>query len=274
MNTSPAATEFIAPLERSLAVVRAETVALSGKLSSLLAAERLAMRHGDGPGPKGEWIDSRAAAVLIADAASECRQEMLVACAIHLAHWQSHDLALRRACVRLARNASLRVLCPSTERDELAANGITNSALGGDDVLRLHSESIDPFILLDHETLFVPSPVPSGHAAGGVFVLRDVMLSGLIRSLFNQIWDNSITMPDPSKRSSLPADQVRAAILRMLAQGDKDEVVARRLGMALRTYRRYVAGICADLGATSRFQAGFAAAQMDASFNGRHLDRT
>lgn len=45
-------------------------------------------------------------------------------------------------------------------------------------------------------------------------------------------------------------------IVRLLAEGLKDEVIARRLGLAKRTYSRRLDGVWAKLGASSRFQAG------------------
>ncbi len=42
----------------------------------------------------------------------------------------------------------------------------------------------------------------------------------------------------------------------MLAEGAKDEVIARRLGVSLRTCRRHIAEILETLQADSRFQAG------------------
>lgn len=53
----------------------------------------------------------------------------------------------------------------------------------------------------------------------------------------------------------------RSQILALLVSGDKDEVAARVLGVSLRTYRRYVRHLMDELGASSRFEAGFLAAE-------------
>ncbi|MCZ0982437.1 hypothetical protein O1L60_35735 [Streptomyces diastatochromogenes] len=42
----------------------------------------------------------------------------------------------------------------------------------------------------------------------------------------------------------------------LLAEGAKDEVIARRMGMSLRTCRRHIADLLEELGAESRFQGG------------------
>ena len=49
-------------------------------------------------------------------------------------------------------------------------------------------------------------------------------------------------------------------VLRSLTTGSTDEAAARELGVAVRTYRRVVARMMARLGARSRFQAGYLAA--------------
>jgi DNA-binding NarL/FixJ family response regulator len=55
------------------------------------------------------------------------------------------------------------------------------------------------------------------------------------------------------------ASDVGQQLLEMLASGAKDEQIARALGMSLRTVRRRIASLMAELGADSRFQAGIEA---------------
>ena len=56
--------------------------------------------------------------------------------------------------------------------------------------------------------------------------------------------------------------ELTQAILGQLATGAKDELIARRLGMSVRTCRRHIAAIMLHLRAESRFQAGALAAQL------------
>ncbi|MER6303400.1 LuxR C-terminal-related transcriptional regulator [Kitasatospora sp. NPDC001539] len=51
-------------------------------------------------------------------------------------------------------------------------------------------------------------------------------------------------------------------VLEMLREGHTDEVAAQELNVSLRTYRRHVAEIMRELGANSRFQAGFRAVEL------------
>lgn len=66
-----------------------------------------------------------------------------------------------------------------------------------------------------------------------------------------------LALEDTHTSSALPAED--AHLLALMAQGLKDEVVARRLGLSLRTVRRRIAHLMAELDATTRFQAGIEA---------------
>lgn len=59
----------------------------------------------------------------------------------------------------------------------------------------------------------------------------------------------------------LVAKELDQTIIQLLGTGLKDEAIARRVGMSLRTTRRHIADIMKLLGAESRFQAGILAAR-------------
>jgi len=64
-----------------------------------------------------------------------------------------------------------------------------------------------------------------------------------------------------SARDAAGLDQTRVAILRLMAEGEKDEAISRRLSISVRTCRRQIADYMAQVGASSRFQAGVIAAR-------------
>ena len=49
-----------------------------------------------------------------------------------------------------------------------------------------------------------------------------------------------------------------------MAEGEKDEAISRRLSISVRTCRRHIADYMAQVGASSRFQAGVIAARAGA----------
>ena len=58
-----------------------------------------------------------------------------------------------------------------------------------------------------------------------------------------------------------PGPSCAGYLLQLLAAGQKDEQIARALGMSLRTVRRRVADLMTELGSDSRFAAGVEAAR-------------
>lgn len=53
------------------------------------------------------------------------------------------------------------------------------------------------------------------------------------------------------------SEELRQTIVRLLAEGMEDKIIARRLGMSERTCQRHIAEIMRAVGAKSRFQAGY-----------------
>lgn len=83
-----------------------------------------------------------------------------------------------------------------------------------------------------------------------------------VHSLFWAIWDSAADL-DTYLRSGIPRlDAEGRMILEALGSGLTDESAAKRLGVSLRTYRRRVAELMAELEADSRFQAGLRAGEL------------
>jgi hypothetical protein len=64
--------------------------------------------------------------------------------------------------------------------------------------------------------------------------------------------------------------EMKREIVRLLADGAKDETIARSVGVSLRTCRRHVAEILSLVSATSRFQAGFVLARTIGALDSIH----
>ncbi|MFF5263076.1 DNA-binding response regulator [Actinomadura viridis] len=115
-------------------------------------------------------------------------------------------------------------------------------------------------IIIDRRVAVLAGPPVQGTRTYTVVRSPDVVES--VRSLYRATWEASIDLAE-YRRGRPPAlgDQSRE-ILRLLAEGFKDETAARRLGLSLRTYRRRVAEILTLLDADSRFQAGLRAHEL------------
>ena len=102
-------------------------------------------------------------------------------------------------------------------------------------------------------------PEPLGHTSSPRIMVRQRGIVEAITMLFEQLWARATPVAD-FERARRGAGQ-RSFLLEQLAVGAQDEQIARRLGVSLRTVRRRVAELMAELGADSRFQAGVEAAR-------------
>ncbi|GAA3153008.1 hypothetical protein GCM10010521_46060 [Streptomyces rameus] len=97
----------------------------------------------------------------------------------------------------------------------------------------------------------------------GMTVLRGARLVRSFAAMFEHIWQGATPYAAgrPDKDGVRLTDE-QTAIVRMLAEGVKDEKIARNLGVSPRTISRYIAEFMQRLGVTSRFAAGARAAQL------------
>lgn len=79
--------------------------------------------------------------------------------------------------------------------------------------------------------------------------------------LFNHLWEMATPLEGIDFGYAGVADDLQQSIAALMAKGYTDEVVARKLGMSVRSCRRHIATMMRDLDATSRFQAGVQAAR-------------
>lgn len=107
-------------------------------------------------------------------------------------------------------------------------------------------------------------PIPTGTPGRqGLAVVRERNVVAWVIATFEQLWAEALPLEEVITRQSDDAqlDQTRAAILRLMAEGEKDDAISRRLSISVRTCRRHIAEYMSQVGATSRFQAGVIAAR-------------
>ena len=107
---------------------------------------------------------------------------------------------------------------------------------------------------------FVPVDAPGAdHAAA---VISDDPVVEYLHRTFTHLWANAVPLELAEDQMDEVSLGTRMAILRLMAAGLKDEAIANRLGMALRTCRRHISSILKGLQVSSRFQAGIRIAQL------------
>lgn len=127
---------------------------------------------------------------------------------------------------------------------EPQTRGYIQGAARGEVELRRLQTVPHTLVLVDRRTALLTT-------GGGTVTVHQPALVEALLLLFTSLWQRA------RPEGAAPARSHRdVAVLNLLATGATDEVVAARLGVSIRTYRRWVADLMARLGATSRFQAG------------------
>lgn len=107
------------------------------------------------------------------------------------------------------------------------------------------------FILGDSHAVL---PEPIGFADEPRVHVRQRSVVAALSLWFELLW--SVAAPVPDLESGRGRPDERQFLLEQLMAGATDEVIARTLGIGLRTVRRRVAALMSDLGVDTRFQAG------------------
>ncbi|MHB9863804.1 helix-turn-helix transcriptional regulator [Streptomyces sp. YIM S03343] len=191
-------------------------------------------------------------------AALECTEEMLASQPGGSRMPEVLREALARDTAMLSRGVRIRTLYHHTARfnGPSQAYVATVSALGAE--YRTAHELFGRLIVFDRKEAFVPE---RGGTWGAV-VIREPSVVHYLCEVFEQAWTQAAPFSDAAADGlELVAKDLHRTILRLLAAGLKDEAIARRIGMSLRTARKHIADIMETLGAESRFQAGALAAR-------------
>ncbi|MGW2640789.1 LuxR C-terminal-related transcriptional regulator [Streptomyces sp. NPDC001348] len=190
---------------------------------------------------------------------AHCRHEMASVAPGGARPGEVLQAARKSALGMRERGIALRTIYQHTARGDLATRAYVRDVTAVGAEFRTADQLIDRILIYDQETVFLPKREEGGPAGAinGAIVVREPTLVAFVCSVFEHLWDGATPfVPDTSRAPSV-ADDLKQSILRLMAKGYKDEMVARRLGMSVRTCRRHISEITEELEATSRFQAGY-----------------
>ncbi|MQA88208.1 MAG: hypothetical protein GEV03_27205 [Streptosporangiales bacterium] len=114
-------------------------------------------------------------------------------------------------------------------------------------------------LILDHQVALIVAD--QGQPTQRAVLLSEEVVVSFLLGLFEIFWHNASPCPSTSDFARGHPSPLEASLVRWLAEGHKDESIARHLGMSVRTCRRHVANVMKRLEAASRFEAGVKAAR-------------
>lgn len=154
----------------------------------------------------------------------------------------------------LERGVSLRSIYQDSFRNDAATTQYARwlATLGGE------SRTVPALpmllVVVDRRVALVPLDPQDGRR--GALVLHSAGAVTAMTALFEQVWRTATPWQDAAPRNLHGLTPQERELLCLLAEGCIDEVVARRLGVSLRTIRRMTSDLTTRLHARSRFEAG------------------
>ncbi|MFF0866910.1 LuxR C-terminal-related transcriptional regulator [Nonomuraea sp. NPDC003560] len=205
------------------------------------------------------WREQAVTAVPMAEAEALLDSE-LSACVEEVAVAQPGEESVARGLRRaLERGVAVRLLCPHAHRRIARSRQDVLDPSGMGAQVRSVAEVPARVFVLDARVALVPA---SGEPAM-MLVIREPTLVAFAHRVFESYWTSGEQFA--AEYSAPVLDDLRSTILAMLAEGAKDEFIARAIGLSVRSCRRHIAEIMKTLGAQSRFQAGYLAKELTPS---------
>ncbi|GHH56945.1 helix-turn-helix transcriptional regulator [Streptomyces candidus] len=117
-------------------------------------------------------------------------------------------------------------------------------------------------ILFDDDLAVLP--INPQDSSEGAFAVHGHTLVRSLHALYDYCWHTSVPIRPATAGDARGGelDSQELAVLRMLADGVKDEVIARHLGISPRTLSRFMTGLLDRLGVQTRFQAALRVAEL------------
>jgi DNA-binding CsgD family transcriptional regulator len=99
----------------------------------------------------------------------------------------------------------------------------------------------------------------------GALVISEPSIARFVIDTFDYIWAQAEEFPSDRGRDQaiFASDKAKEDIVRLLVLGEQDKVIARRMGMTVRTCQRHIAKIMERIGAKSRVHAGYLLREYD-----------
>lgn len=121
--------------------------------------------------------------------------------------------------------------------------------------VRTVNDAFMRLLVFDGEVAVIPL---QGHPTGAALI-RDPSVVDFAVASFERAWASATPLPHSYSRSHVVnvSEDLKLALLRLLTEGHEDKVIAKRLGMSLRTYQRHLSAIMSRIGARNRLHAGY-----------------
>ncbi|MFD3521335.1 LuxR C-terminal-related transcriptional regulator [Streptomyces sp. NPDC058653] len=119
--------------------------------------------------------------------------------------------------------------------------------------VRTVEQTVERLVIVDRAVAFIPA---SADRRTALEIRHPALITYLVQ-VYEVLWAQATPMTErPPTSPDAPVTPVQQSIARLLVEGTTDEVVARRMGISVRTCRSHIAKLMQALNASSRTHLG------------------
>ncbi|MFC8080194.1 LuxR C-terminal-related transcriptional regulator [Streptomyces sp. NPDC057307] len=120
--------------------------------------------------------------------------------------------------------------------------------------IRTVEQTVERLIIIDREMALIPADADRTTA----LEIRHPALVTYLVQVYDVLWTHGTPLTEhlPATSARTPVTPVQRSIARLLAEGTSDEMVARKMGISVRTCRSHIAKLMQALNASSRTHLG------------------
>jgi DNA-binding NarL/FixJ family response regulator len=162
--------------------------------------------------------------------------------------------ALARALSTVERGATLRHIYQHPARYSPAIKAYLHELPTGHIQVRTIEQTVERLFIFDRTVAFIPANARRDTA----LEIRHPALVRYLIQVYEVLWAQATPLTEPLKapKPSTSVTAVQQSIARLLVEGHADQVVARKLGISVRTCRAHISKLMQTLNATSRTHLG------------------
>jgi DNA-binding MarR family transcriptional regulator len=261
VSPAEAAADVIGPMERGIRLQRTQIEQTREQLMSFVPDfEACLSGTGEQHSPFQVLENLADVRAVIADLTQHCREEILTAQPGGRREESILEEAMPRDEAALHRGVRMQILYQHTARFSRGTTVYVDRVTQLGAHVRTLDDHFTRLLIFDRKAALIAVP-GRPHAAA---LIREPHVVAFVTETYERLWLAAEPFVGSTDTRVEIADDLRQSIIRLLTEGMTDASIANRLGMSVRTCRRYVAEIMAELGAQSRFQAGHMLATQEA----------
>lgn len=257
MCPEAAQNELVIPLQQAVNDKRRELAGIHQRLHALSGIFSTLRRSRQPDDKVVTLLDPQQASLHLADSLHYCTSEVL---AMQLFDGGPRQNFPPYELAKTSNGVPTRLVFPHSARARATTRTRLRQMIDWGAQVRTTNNIFDNLVLVGNEVAFVAHQAADEDIPSVIAVYEPTIIS-LLHRLYEFAWQAGMDFVADTVSYGETLTDLNTGIINLMAQGLKDEVVARRIGVGSRTFRRHVSNIMDKLGASSRFQAGVAAAR-------------